>query len=225
MLYGLGGLALIAVFWYLFRQISVYIGSAPARGKGIPPDAMRYFNELERLLDPYKSDKDVIECLMAANKELQSQYASYANGTTREYPNALFGPDSYGKNREEVWAIWVLLNYQRCSVINNMRDRLLERMAELAKDKEARPPVLFEDCREWNHYLVVQQSEERDRLLRQRITECVARSGYKRILPGISIDAIINMLFDRRYDYDLSDIDDVTDHKVRAVLKSIAEKM
>lgn len=216
---------MIAVFWYLLRQISVYISSAPARGKGVPSDAMRYFNALERLLDPYKSDKDVIECLMVANKELRSQYTSYANGTTREYPNALFGPDSHDKNREEVWAIWVLLNYQRCPIITNMRDRLLQRMAELAKDQEARPPILFEDCREWSHYLLVQQSEERDRLLRQRITECVARSGYNRILPGISLDAIINLLFDRRYDYDISDIDSVTDHKIQNILTSIAEKM
>lgn len=224
MLYGLGGLALIAVFWYLFYVITVYLSSAPARGKGVHTNAMRYFNALERILDPYKKDKDVIEFLMVANKELQSQYNAYAAGTKREYPNALFGPDSYGKNREEVWALGALLNYQRCAIINNMHDRLLKRMAELAKDNEARPPILFEECREWNHYLVALQSEERERLLKQKMIECTARSNYQHLLPGIPLDTIVTTLFDRRYDYDIWDIDSVTDKKIQAAISSIAKK-
>ncbi len=154
MLYNLGRLALIVVLVYLFRLVAIYIGRAPARGKGIPPEAMRYFNELERIVYPIRKDKNVIECMMAANQELRSQYSSFEAGTHREYPNALFGPDSFNNNREEVWAIWVLLNYSNRSVlIDNMKDRLLKRMKELSENEIARPRILFEDCRPYQEYI------------------------------------------------------------------------
>jgi|GEM_PF-2483019 len=224
MLYGLGGLALIAVFWYLVRAISIYIGQAPARGKGIHPDAMRYFNALEGMLSPYGKDADVIECLIAANKELQSQFNSYQGGNRRDYPVALFGPDSFEKNREEVWAIWVLLNYSnRSTTINNMQDRLLKRMKELAEDEAARPPVLFEDCRLYQEYVLKCQREEEDRIFKQRLTECIARTNYRKLFPDTSMDTMLTVFEAHRYEFDLYTVDDLTQSKINKIVNSLAK--
>jgi hypothetical protein len=219
----LGGIALALVFWFSFYHITAYIGRAPARGKGIHPDAMRYFDELEHLLAPYIKDKDVIECLIAANRELQSQFRSYQSGTKREYPNALFGPESHGKGREEVWAIWVLLNYSnRSTIINNMQERLLKRMKDLANDTEARPPVLFEDCSPYHSYILECRREEEEKALKQCLTEYIARSNYRKLLPGVDINNIVEYCYRYRYDHEIWRIEDITQPKINKIIKHIA---
>lgn len=225
MLYGLGGLALVAVFWYLFRLVMIYIGSAPARGKGIPLEAMRYFNELERIIYPYKKDKDVIECLMAANRELRSQFNSFQGGTIQEYPNVLFGPDSLNKGREEVWAIWVLLNFSNHSAtIANMQDKLLKRMKELSADEAARPPVLFKDCHPYQEYILKCHREDEERLFKQRLTECIARTNYRKFFPDASMDTMLTVFETHRYEFDLYRIDDITQSKINKIVNSLAKR-
>lgn len=226
MLYGIGGLALIAVFWYLFYTISVYIGRSPARGKGIHPDAMRYFNELERMVAPHNTDKDVIECLIAANKELQSQFNAYQGGSKRDYPVALFGSDSLNKGREEVWAIWVLLNYSnRSATIKNMQDRLLKRMRELAEDEVAHPPILFEDCRPYQDYIRQCKTEEEDRLFKQALIEHIARSNYRKLFPDTSMDTMLIVFNAHRYEFGLNSYKDITQSKINKIINDLAKRI
>lgn len=224
MLYSLGGLTLIAAFWYLFHVITVYIGSAPARGKGIHPNAMRYFEELKQITYPYSKDKDVIECLMAANRELCSQFNSFQGGTNREYPQVLFGPESFDKNREEVWAIWVLLNFSnKSSTIKGMQDKLLKRMKELSEDKVARPPVLFENCRPYQDYVRQCELAEEDRLFKQALVEHIARSSYRKHLPDTSMDTMLTIFDSNRYKFGLYSVKDITQEKINKLVLDLAK--
>ena len=141
--YTIGVITVGALIVYLIQR---YEKNKPKRE--IPEEAKRYFSKLESLLSNYSSDKTVVEFLNTAATELKGYYSDYKTYPEDEHLTSIFGPESFGKNREEALALCLLISYRASPIINEMRPRLKERFLSLVQDPAVCPYALYEPFRD-----------------------------------------------------------------------------